>query len=336
MAPPKPGVIPLRPLGLGEMMDGAFQACRRNAAATFGSAVLVQVLVALITLLVMPQLFDTMALLDDPTASDAEYLSATAGILGSSIWLSLGSVLAFVVLQGVLTVPVARSILNLRTGLGQAWRLARRRILPLIAQSVLMLVAAGVALSVFVLLAVALIEALDGAGIAITVLGVLALFAVFAWISIKLMLAPAALVLEPAGIFASIGRSWALTRRNWWRTFGIVLLTGLIVSVITSVVTLPITMIVSFVGGAAGGTGTLMTATVISMVITSLFTGIGYAFQGAVTALLYVDLRIRREGFDIVLMKEQESLSADEPDHIPGRVVPPRGHYPYGQSGTFH
>src|SRR5690349_3394741 len=35
VAPPKPGVIPLRPLQFGEILDGSFQTIRRNAAAMF-------------------------------------------------------------------------------------------------------------------------------------------------------------------------------------------------------------------------------------------------------------------------------------------------------------
>lgn len=50
-APPKPGIIPLRPLGLGEILDGAFQACRRNPLSTFGTAILFQVIVAVLTVL---------------------------------------------------------------------------------------------------------------------------------------------------------------------------------------------------------------------------------------------------------------------------------------------
>ena len=37
----KPGAIPLRPLGLGDMYDGAFRVIRFNPRATVGSAVLV-------------------------------------------------------------------------------------------------------------------------------------------------------------------------------------------------------------------------------------------------------------------------------------------------------
>src|SRR4029453_4534562 len=48
VAPPKPGVIPLRPLQFGEILDGSFQTIRRNAASMFGSALIVQALGAVV------------------------------------------------------------------------------------------------------------------------------------------------------------------------------------------------------------------------------------------------------------------------------------------------
>src|SRR5262249_42454025 len=46
---PKPGVIPLRPLGVGELLDGAFTSIRRNPRATLGIAALLLTASAVIT-----------------------------------------------------------------------------------------------------------------------------------------------------------------------------------------------------------------------------------------------------------------------------------------------
>ena len=47
-AAPKPGVIPLRPLGLGEILDGSFATIRRNPKATLGIAAIVMTVSAVI------------------------------------------------------------------------------------------------------------------------------------------------------------------------------------------------------------------------------------------------------------------------------------------------
>ena len=47
-APPKPGVVPLRPLMFGEIMDGSFQTIRRNPKAMLGAGLLAQALGAVV------------------------------------------------------------------------------------------------------------------------------------------------------------------------------------------------------------------------------------------------------------------------------------------------
>ena len=48
-AAPKPGVIPLRPLGVGEILDGAFASIRRNPKAILGLAAVVMTISAVIS-----------------------------------------------------------------------------------------------------------------------------------------------------------------------------------------------------------------------------------------------------------------------------------------------
>ncbi len=125
---------------------------------------------------------------------------------------------------------------------------------------------------------------------------------------------------------ASARRSWVLTGRNWWRTFGIILLTSLMVSIITSVVAAPISFLVSMLYGfstspAAGSADALdsLPVLLLTQVISAFFAAIGYAFQSGVTSLLYIDLRIRREGFDVVLLAETERAAGQGgPGYRPG------------------
>lgn len=326
--PPKPGVIPLRPLGLGELLDGAFQACRKNAAATFGTALLIQGVIAVLTYLVAGSFFSSDLFSTDVDGSEftVEEFESSQGSLGWSLTavslLGVVSVVGVLLLQGILVVPVARSILNLKTGFAQTWRLSRSRLLPLAGLGLLLLAAIVVGIVVFSLLLALILQFLGAAGIAVLVLGILALIAVFVWLAVKFALAPAALVLEPAGVFASLRRSWELTKRNFWRSFGILALTAILVSIVSSVISTPVVLILSFVTAFGSGSepdaGTAMALVALNVAISTFFGAIGYAFQSAVTSLLYVDLRIRREGFDLTLMKEQE-LAGSTPDLVPGR-----------------
>ncbi|MDN4611026.1 DUF7847 domain-containing protein [Arthrobacter burdickii] len=334
-APPKPGVIPLRPLGLGEILDGAFQACRRNPVATFGSAILLQAVVALVVVLLLGNMLSSFEALEssDPSSESLDGVFGELAVFASVSGVVSGA--ALLILQGILVVPVARAVINQRTSFGQAWRLARGRILALIGFGILSVAAGLVGMILLVGISALAVAGLEQYSALLIVPLVLGAIVVLVWASTKLVVAPAALMLEGTGPWTSIKRSWQLTRGNWWRTFGIVLLTSVIVSIIASVISMPLTFAVSLLVGfssAASSAPDAMSSLPLvaaTQAITALFTAIGYAFQAGVTSLLYVDLRMRREGFDVVLLREHEQSGAGRMDVLPGGTTS-FGHRPGG------
>jgi hypothetical protein len=337
-APPKPGVIPLRPLGLGEILDGAFQACRRNPMATFGSAILLQAVVALMTVLLLGNVVSSFEVLESETATTDSIIAAVAGFGVAATITGVVSAVALLVLQGILVIPIARAVINQRTSFGQAWRIARGRILPLLGFGLLSFAAGLVGLVLVVGISALAVVGLEEYSALVIVPLALGAVALLVWVSTKIVVAPATLMLEGTGPWTSVKRSWALTRGNWWRTFGIVLLTSLIVSIIASVISTPLTFAVSLVFGFSASASATPDALdsipllLATQAITALFSAIGYAFQAGVTSLLYVDLRIRREGFDVVLMREHERAGTGPSDILPGGTPPGTsfGHRPGG------
>jgi hypothetical protein len=325
-APPKPGIIPLRPLGLGEILDGAFQACRRNPLSTFGTAILFQVVVAVLTVLLTLGITGSLATFDPFTASSAEVTGLVASALSVGSVLILLTSAGVLILQGVLIIPIARAVLDERTGFAELWRLAGRRILPLIGLGAILFLLWTVSIVVLVLILVGLSLALEDAAVAIVVIGVLAALVVAVWLNIKWIMAPAALMLEGVGPIAALRRSWTLTTGNWWRTFGILVLTAIIVSIITQIVATPVSFLAfgfgSFTSTPASTEDALLESLPVLLIVqavTAVFTAIGFAFQAGVTALLYVDLRVRREGFDIVLLRENEARAKGTYFPVPGQ-----------------
>ncbi|NKX53821.1 glycerophosphoryl diester phosphodiesterase membrane domain-containing protein [Arthrobacter mobilis] len=334
-APPKPGVIPLRPLGVGEILDGAFQAARKNAAAVFGTAVLFQVAVTLLAWLAGALLLGVLGgtqVLAGNELPEESALSLGASLLVSSAVLGLLSSVGVLLLQGVLAIPTARAAVNQRTGFALMWSLARGRTGALVVLGLLYLLLTVLVLAAIVAGAVVLADLLGAASALIIVLVAVGLVLAAVWIGIKLMLAPAAMVLERASLPGSLRRSWQLTSGNWWRTFGIVLLCTVIVSVITSVISMPISFALGLVAPLTGETASpeemlavMGPLTLASMLVSSIFSAIGYAFQAAVIALVYIDLRIRREGFDVILAHEHEQAAGSETRTIPGLSPGPAG-----------
>ncbi|MFQ4147169.1 hypothetical protein AAGW05_00490 [Arthrobacter sp. LAPM80] len=344
MAPPKPGVIPLRPLGLGEILDGAFQAARRNGKAMFGSALIFQLFTTAVTLFIMffafGNIFSKMFSTDFSLGSDTAAFDALGGDMvmyfGSLVLTSILAVLIQMVLQGALVVPVLRAVMNRTTTFGQMWRLTKPRVGSLVLLALMYAAAVVIAMAAYIGIVVAILVSMnafesDGnplGAIGLALLISLPFLAVSVWIGTKVLLAPAAIVVENLGPLAGIRRSWQLTRNNWWRTFGISLLAGVIAGVIGSVITTPVSLLAGFLIPLMFGTepspdqalNAMFIAQGLSGLVGALVGAVTLAFQTGVMALIYVDLRMRRDGFDIALLKESESGKDD--GGIPGSPVP--------------
>ena len=304
----KPGVVALRPLGLGDLYDGAFKTIRRNPKAMVGLSALVStaflVIPVLVTLGVAALGQLSLDLGSEMTADDP---AAVIGLAAPYLLASLGSlfgVFATIVLNGMLVFVVAEAVLGRRTSIAQAWAGVRGRLLRLVGLTFLgvlvALVLVGIAAGLGVLTGFTVgVGAGFAVGIPLTVLAVVAL--VYLQVRYFLLAAPA-LVLERTGVFAALGRAGRLSRAQWWRLFGIYLLTGLITGVAGQVLSVPL--------GLAGGIGPALlpgTGGALILVFSGYLTQILVAalttpFTSAVTALQYVDQRIRKEALDVELI----------------------------------
>ncbi|QNE15191.1 hypothetical protein [Pseudarthrobacter sp. NBSH8] len=328
MAPPKPGIVPLRPLMFGEILDGSFQAIRRNAKAMLGAALLAQTLAAVLTAVLTAFSATSAASLETwaEGLSEQDLVPVALTFASGVVLASVLTVFLSAVLQGAMVVPVARSVLNRPTGFRQMWALARSRAWALIRLAALLVGAGLVVALLFAALAVLLVSTVGGMGALILIPLGLVCFVLYMWVYIKLMVAPAAVVVEELGAVAGIRRSWELTRNSWWRLLGITLVVGIMVGVIVQIVTIPVSLLSGFYTGVVsphGGAEQAMTAAVVAGVATAIVGAmvgaVGFAFQTSVMALLYLDLRMRRDGLDIVLLRLLESGA--DPDGVPGRGV---------------
>jgi hypothetical protein len=120
------------------------------------------------------------------------------------------------------------------------------------------------------------------------------------WLFVRWVVAVPALLAERVGPIRALDRSWTLTRGNWWRLFGILLVMYLLQSVVSGalgVFAFPIAVAVPFVPAVVRGA-----------IILTLETLAGALVQPLVyltVVLLYFDLRIRREDFDLDQLARQ-------------------------------
>ena len=120
------------------------------------------------------------------------------------------------------------------------------------------------------------------------------------WVLIRWTVALPAMFAEDIGPVRALGRSWNLTRGNWWRTFGLWLVVYILV------VILQYAMLALFGGIAAliPGLGDDLRAALVSTV-TSIVSALVGAVSPIVFTMLYLDLRVRKEGLDLDQLARQ-------------------------------
>ncbi|MFJ4866964.1 hypothetical protein [Streptomyces sp. NPDC088757] len=316
----KPGVIPLRPLGMGEILDSAVKTLRAYWRTVLTITAAVAVLAQTAHTLVQRYLVPTTPALD-PDATPAEELrqslaSVRASLIGVGPDL-LVTLVASTISAALLAVVVSRAVLGRPMTLGAAWREARPRLLPLLGLTLLLAVL-GAGIMLVGLLPGILVG--GAPGVALAALGGFGALILNVWLMIRFSLASPALMLERGGVIQSLTRSAKLVRGSWWRIFGITLLTQLLIFVFVMIIAIPFT-IIGFVvdgealsgllSGSADSVGwPFLIVTGIGGVITSAVT---YPISAGVTVLLYVDQRIRREALDLELIR-----AAGRPDPAPG------------------
>jgi hypothetical protein len=310
----KPGVVPLRPLGAGEIVDGAITTVRRNPVATLGLAAIVGVATTLVGVAASWAIRDQQSDLVDPDASVDEALDAIGAVLpvfaleGLAIWLSM------TILTGLLTVVVGQAVIGKQLTISEAWSRARPRMWRLIGLTlVYSLIVAAASIGV-VLVATVLGTAIGGGGGALlVVLGLLGAVVLGVWLWTRYALATPSLMLEseshhtglrPVRIGRSLSRSATLVRGSWWRTFGILVLIMIIYVIVGWAVNIPFQLLA---GAALTDPAAMVDIGFGALVVMSIgqviSTAIATPFYAAAIVLLYIDRRIRREGLDLELAR---------------------------------
>ncbi len=324
----RPGIIPLRPLGLGDLYGAVVKAVRGNPGATIGLATVTTFVFLLPTTALGTWLASlSSAPLDGTSSTASDILPSGFGLGLLGLYLpTFGQLLSSTLLAGFLAQVVGQAVLGRTVGLGETWSATKGRLLPMLGAVLVTVAATVLAGAVLVGGPIALLvyagntgdDVVLATGLALLLLGILALVLLLFYLSTKWALATPAIVLERLGAFRGLRRSWRLveepTRGGFWRLLGIRLLTSIIVGIAASVIAFPISFVVTFVlaatTGDGGTTGDLFAAQAVASGIAGLVTGaLTTPFVAGVDALLYVDTRIRREGLDVQLVQTAQGAA---------------------------
>jgi hypothetical protein len=321
----------LRPMSIGDMFDAAFRLYRKHFVTFIGIAALLQVPMTILQLLLQFQ-FGSQALqnwmrfatrpprvLPGQNIFDIFPLGDMATFIGIS--LALGAVQFLLVrnlITGALANAVARSYRGEPVSILGAYNLGLRRFLALVGASLATFVIGMlfVALifgctfgSTFALLSnlgtrSAASGLLTGLLVVVLILGVFALLLVaILYLYARLLLTTQAIVLEDQGPLGGIGRSWQLVGGAFWRTLAIAVLMYILAYLIAGIPSTITSLALTFLSGNA--LDSLMRNQVIVAVVAQIGQILVLPLELVIFTLLYYDLRIRKEGYDLELMAQQ-------------------------------
>jgi hypothetical protein len=292
-------------MSVGEWLDATFTLYRRNFALIASISAVVQIPYALLTWLlfaltgVATFVRSPFASLSGQTITQAQaqhLLNSYIGVFAVSVGLVLVSLLVIVPLgEAATTRAVSDRYLDRPSSLLAAYRAAWGRLGALIAMICILIGAYLGSILVITVLAVLLGRVgAGGLGALIALLGILTLIPTLIFVYVRTVVAVPAIVLERASGWHGLQRSWQLIRGRFWPTFGRVALLALIAGIISSV----IGAIFELPGSAIDPNN--------SFVFDQVASAIAAVFVGPITyigvTLLYYDIRIRKEGFDIEML----------------------------------
>jgi hypothetical protein len=306
----KPGIIALRPLQFGDILDGAIRAVRFNPKAMVGLSALV------LAIFLVPSAAVGVGLTHLAAASMKDLGPEFQGFVGypSAFVQTLFTTLATAILSGLLIQVVGQSVLGRRQSLGQTWQATRGRVPTLLALTFVTFLVTVLAYGILLLPGLLLmVNDNVGGGIALLLLGFLALIVFTLYFSTRISMAAPAVVLEGHGLTSGLRRSFALTAGTvFWRILGITLVASILAAIVGAILGAPFTIVsvVIQVVTGQGGEGSESGQITVSFIqhLSALLTGsVTTPFVAAVTGLLYIDRRMRLEALDVVLLREAQS-----------------------------
>jgi hypothetical protein len=265
----------LRPLGIGEVLDVALKIVWRNAGTLVRVVVFVvfpvEVLSALVTASAAPGSLNSGSRFGSGSSSSAS--DARAFAAATVVVLVLG-VLSSTLASGACYRAIASAYLGERTGWRESLSYALRHIHSL--------------------LWVTFLSGLIGiVGLVLCIVP-----GVYFWVAFSL--AVPVLLTEDVRGRRALGRSRELVRGYWWRVFAIILLGYILSGILSGAISAVVVGVSTVQAGQASLLGIVVS--IVAGTVSKLLT---VPFVAAFVTVLYFDLRVRKEAFDLQLLAQR-------------------------------
>ena len=273
-------------MGVGQILDAGIKLYVGNARTLMGLAATVVIPLQVLTWIVLISIVSDANQIPGGfqglSSNAAQANTDAAAQLGGQVVLFVAELIASALTTAACVKAVSDVYLGHPTSFQESLRFAVRRLGPFLAMSALY--ALGLALG-FVLLIIP--------GI---------------WLYAAWSVNAQALLIERRGPARALGRSRQLVKGRWRPVAGVVLVTSVMTALVGAAVE----------GGLVGtaflsGRPSILVGVTVVTVAAAASQIVATPFHASVTTILYYDLRVRREGYDVDLLAEQLGLPAASP-----------------------
>ena len=289
----------LRPLRIGEILDVAIKIYMRFATTLFRIVAIVVIPVQAIGLFIIASTIpDSLANVNRnpfnidpttqvPTVSGKDIALVFVGNLVAGLIAFVGTTLA--------TGGCFKAVTDAYLGERAEWRSSLRYAISHLRSLLWVTLLAGI-----------------GAGLAL-----LFCIAPGVWLWVAWGVAVPIVLTEGARGTRALGRSFNLVQGRWWPTFAVLLLAFMLAFVVSGAVG----GLVAAVSFSDLGQNVFLTQ-VLNAIAGTVGSVVVTPFQAAVVAVLYFDLRVRKEGFDLQLLAQRIGISS--PETARAALLPPQ------------
>jgi hypothetical protein len=270
----------LRPRRVGEILDAAIKIYLANARTLMGLAAAVVIPVQVVIAIVYLSTFSAGS--DVPGGSFAISLHPQpaqdpAARAGASVVVSLLSLVVAAFVTAASVKAVSDAYLGHPPAIGTSLRYALRRLLAVLGCELLRVLGLIVAF------------------VALIVPGV--------WLYGRWSVALPALLVERTGPVSALRRSSRLVKGRWWPSAGVLIVSSVMAAIVGGALSALLIGLASLPSQPSLGLAVLVTT--LSGVVTGVIT---QPFTATVTTILYYDLRVRREAYDLQVLADQLGL----------------------------
>ena len=274
----------MRPRRVGEILDAAIKLYLGNARTLMGLAATVVIPTQILIAIVYLSTFDSgsdvpggtfnISLHPQPVQDPAA--RAAASIVVALLGLIVGALVTAASVKAVSDAYLGRS-----PAIGPSLRLAARRLLAVLGCELVRVLGLIVA---FILLIIP--------GI---------------WLYGMWSVSVPALLVERIGPVTALGRSGKLVKGRWWPVAGVLVVSTIMVSIISAALGAVLIGLSSLPSSPSLGLAVLVAT--LSGVVTGVIT---QPFTATVTTILYYDLRVRHEAYDLHVLADQLGMPAGD------------------------